>query len=200
MTVRGPNGARPTTPRSPAGSDALLVGKKPKKLKARVTYLEMHRCPGFSLPMPMRPRPALLRAPQIPIAFYRYLYEQVGRRHHWVLRRNMNDKALAAVVHAPTIEITALYADGAPAGFFELDCAGMPEKIELAYFGLCETHTGRGLGKWFLAEAVAACWAHDPKKVTVHTNTLDHPAALPLYQKLGFEPVGIGEETVEAWE
>jgi hypothetical protein len=26
------------------------------------------------------------------------------------------------------------------------------------------------------------------------------PAALPLYQRLGFEPVGVGEEEVEAWD
>jgi hypothetical protein len=26
-------------------------------------------------------------------------------------------------------------------------------------------------------------------KVTVNTCTLDHPAALPLYQRIGFEPV-----------
>jgi hypothetical protein len=27
------------------------------------------------------------------------------------------------------------------------------------------------------------------RAVTVQTNTLDHPAALPLYQRMGFEPV-----------
>ena len=39
-----------------------------------------------------------------------------------------------------------------------------------------------------------------PAKITVHTNTLDHPAALPLYQKLGFVPVAVSEGDVEAWE
>jgi hypothetical protein len=32
--------------------------------------------------------------------------------------------------------------------------------------------------------------------VTVQTCTLDHPAALPLYQKLGFSPVGQKKEIV----
>jgi hypothetical protein len=32
--------------------------------------------------------------------------------------------------------------------------------------------------------------------VTVQTCTLDHPAALPLYQKLGFSPVGQKKENV----
>jgi hypothetical protein len=35
-----------------------------------------------------------------------------------------------------------------------------------------------------------------PTFVTVQTCTLDHPAALPLYQKLGFSPVGQSRELV----
>jgi len=31
----------------------------------------------------------------------------------------------------------------------------------------------------------------------VHTNSLDHPAALGLYQKMGFEAVAISEEKIK---
>ena len=48
---------------------------------------------------------------------------------------------------------------------------------------------GLGLGRWFLLQAIEAAWNLNPLKVTVNTCTLDHPAALPLYQKLGFVPV-----------
>ena len=44
------------------------------------------------------------------------------------------------------------------------------------------------LGKWLLAEAIRAAWAKLPKRVIVQTCTLDGPAALPLYQKMGFTP------------
>jgi hypothetical protein len=47
-----------------------------------------------------------------------------------------------------------------------------------------------GLGKWLLGQAVATAWGMKPGRVTVNTNTLDHPAALPLYQRVGFVPVG----------
>ena len=30
--------------------------------------------------------------------------------------------------------------------------------------------------------------SHEIERLWVHTNTLDHPRALPLYQKLGFVP------------
>jgi hypothetical protein len=35
--------------------------------------------------------------------------------------------------------------------------------------------------------------------VTIHTNTLDSPRALQLYQKMGFVPVGWSEEEVTPW-
>ena len=40
---------------------------------------------------------------------------------------------------------------------------------------------------------MALAWESSPNKVTVNTCTLDHPAALPLYQKLGFTPIGQSE-------
>ena len=171
----------------------------PKILTAHVTHLEMRAPTHRHVPMPSRPRLAVMRVEMMPVAFYRYLYEQVGKPHHWYLRRVMNDADLAAIIHADTTEISVVYANGSPAGFFELDCARKPEEVELAYFGLCSDFTGMGFGKWFLATAIDAAWAHEPAKVTVHTNTLDHPAALPMYQKLGFEPVGTSEETVTEW-
>lgn len=176
------------------------MAKKPKTLSARITFLEMTARKHLNVPMPMKPSLALMRADNIPVAFYRYLYEQVGSEHHWYLRRVMDDEELDATINAENTQIDILYADGCPAGFFELDLSDHPETVEIAYFGLCRTHVGRGLAKWFLCNAIEAAWDHDPEKVTVHTNTLDHPRALPLYQRMGFEPVGIGEETVEVWE
>ena len=176
-----------------------MARRKPKILTARVTHLEMHARPARTFPLPTRPRTALLSAQNMQVAFYRYLYEQVGREFHWYMRRVMDDATLDKVSNAETTLIEVLYADGCPAGFFELDLSNKPESVEIAYFGLCRGYRGLGLGKWFLAQAIDRAWGEKPEKVTVHTNTLDHPAALGLYQRLGFEPVAISEETVEAW-
>lgn len=177
-----------------------MAKKKARKLTAHITYLAMREPHGMAPPMPSRPRLALMRAENMPVAFYRYLYEQVGRPYHWFQRRVMDDDALEAVIQAETTQIDVLYADGCPAGFFELDLSSMPEEVELAYFGLCRDYVGAGLGKWFLGNAIEAAWRHGPEKVTVHTNTLDHPRALSLYQRFGFEPVGTGDETIDAWD
>ncbi|WP_144862509.1 GNAT family N-acetyltransferase [Mesorhizobium sp. J18] len=149
---------------------------------------------------PLGFRIAIMRAEKMPPAFYRFLYEQVGRTHHWSLRRDMEDDELRAVIHAEATEISVLYVDGSPAGFFELDTARKPDEVEIVYFGLVPDFQGRGLGAFFLSETVSAAWAHDPAKVTIHTNTLDSPRALQLYQKAGFTPVSWSEETIQAWD
>ncbi len=165
----------------------------------RVTHLEMTAPPASRVPMPSRPRMALMRAPKIPLAFYRYLYEQVGKPHHWMVRREMDDAALSAIVHADQTELQVLYADGAPAGFFELDLNHKPDEIEIVHFGLSQGFHGMGIGKFFFSETLDAAWVHSPKKVTLHTNTLDSPKALHIYQKSGFVPCGYSEEIVTYW-
>ncbi len=170
-----------------------------KKLHADITYLEMTTRAHRAFPRPTSPPVALMTANKMPVVFYRYLYEQVGKTYHWCARRLMDDKTLAGVIHRETTRIQVLYVNGSPGGFFELDLIDMPAQVEIAYFGIATDFVGMGLGKWFLASAIDAAWAEDPQKVTVHTCTLDHPAALPLYQLLGFEPVGTGVEEVEPW-
>lgn len=138
---------------------------------------------------------ALMQVRDIPLHFYRYLMHRTGRQWHWVWRLRMDDEELAGHVHDARTEIMVLYLDGAPAGFFEVN-RNDPLAVELAYFGLMEHAIGIGLGRWFLAAAIERCWAESPDMITVHTCTLDHPAALGLYQKMGFVPVGRSEETI----
>ncbi len=170
------------------------------KLTAIITYLEMTERPTHRPHLPVGPAVALFRARNMMPAFYRYLYREVGREHHWMLRRAMDDATLDAIINAETTRIDVLYVDGCPAGFFELDSSRLPRDVEIAYFGLIGKYTGMGLGKWLLGAAIDAAWDRQPQKVTVHTNSLDHPRALPLYQKMGFVPVGRSEEEVDAWE
>lgn len=171
-----------------------------RRLTARVTRLEMTAPPPRRIPVPTGPKLAMMRAEAVPVHFYRYLYEQVGRPHHWLLRRDVSDAELATAIHSPETEIEVLYVDGAPAGFWELDLSGRPSRVEIRYFGLVPDFQGRGLSKFFLSAAIFAGWAHAPARLTINTNTLDSPRALALYQKLGFQPVGWSEEQVDAWE
>lgn len=168
------------------------------QLRARITHLEMH-APPPRVPMPLGHHLALLRVNGMPLHFYRYLYEQVGRPHHWSVHRDLDDKALSAVIHAEETEIRVLYCDGAPAGFFELDLSRLPQEAEIRYFGLMPDFQGRGLAKFFLSEAVSAAFFHEPERLAIQTNSLDSPRALQLYQRFGFSPYAWSQDTVSPW-
>ena len=151
-----------------------------------VTYLEMHARPELPpLQPPHGKRLALMRAEPPSVSFYRYLYDAVGRDWRWTLRKRLGDAALREIIEDRAVEVYVLHVAGVPAGFSELDRRQPPE-IELAYFGLAPEHIGQGLGAYFLNWTVRRAWEHAPSRLWVHTNTLDHPRALGLYQRMGF--------------
>ncbi len=156
-------------------------------IETTVTYLEMMAEPHFHFPPPSNLKLMLMRAERPSVGFYRYLYDAAGRNYRWVDRKQLGDAELAAIIADSAVEIWVLYALGEPAGFLEVDGRDA-KQVELQYMALLPQYHGKGLGKWFLAEAIRACWARKPERVIVETCTLDAPAALPLYQKLGFVP------------
>ena len=166
-------------------------------LNVTVTQLEMGRP---EVTAPVRP-PAMqhaltfqrLREPTP--SFYRYLYETVGEPWLWYERRNTDDDSLRSIICDENISVVALYYGGVPAGFAELDAriiASKPHDASLlAYFGLVPDFIGCGLGRFFLDATIHVAWEIFPAdRLVVRTCTLDHPAALPLYQKCGFVPTG----------
>lgn len=161
-------------------------------LKAVVTYLEQTTRPKLFVPMPVNLQVALMKQADMPLHFYRYLQYRTGLEYHWVARLRLDDEALRKIIHDPATIIHVLYLKGAPAGFFELHSADQ-ETVSLEYFGLMPHVRGLGLGRWFLSQALEAAWGLNPLRLKVSTCSLDHGAALPLYQKLGFEPVGQSE-------
>lgn len=161
---------------------------KTQTLETTVTYLVMDARPAHLPPMPSSPRLALMKAESIPLHFYRYLYATIGGNWLWVERLNIPDDALAEKVHREGVEIFVLYGNGSPAGYYELDFAAK-ETVRLVYFGLVQEWTGMRIGPWLLGTAVSEAFGRGAKEILVNTCTLDHPAALPLYQRLGFRPV-----------
>jgi GNAT superfamily N-acetyltransferase len=169
---------------------------QPDRIAVTVTYLEMAAPPAYYPPLPVGRQIALLKTRNIPLHFYRYLMDRIGRKWHWVNALRLSDEELAEGLALPGRDIRVLYLDGAPAGLFDLK-PHPPETVELAYFGIMEHAMGQGIGRWFLGAAIDAAWTTSPTTVAVQTCTLDHPAALPLYQKLGFSPVGQSREMVK---
>ena len=173
-----------------------LDGRAPRDEPVTITYLEMREPPLG--PAPLAPEgAALVRAEPCTVAYYRYLYDAVGRPWLWTDRKTLSDAQLAAILDDPAVEVWTALFRGVPAGYFELDRRRPPE-IDLAYFGLTPEFIGRGLGPWLLGAAIARAWSAAPARLTVNTCTLDHPKALPLYQRLGFSICG-RREVAPSW-
>lgn len=166
---------------------SLAAAHRPAEIDVRITHLEMLAPPSAPVPpQPILPQPLVLMAARNPtLAFYRFLYGSVGDPWLWYERRLMPDTELTAILTDPAVEVTVAYVGGVPAGYFELD-ARQPGEVELAYFGLIPAFIGLKLGPYLLDCAVRKAWAKGPKRVWVHTCSLDHPKALALYQRAGF--------------
>ncbi len=151
----------------------------------RVYYVEMRAPPAGAAPPPPEEGLIVLHAQRPSVAYYRFLYDTVGREYHWYSRGKLSDDELAAVIGHPANEVHVLHVRGTPAGFVEMD-RRVPGEIEIVQFGLMPGFIGRGLGRWFLRWAIDRAWSYQPGRLWLHTCTLDHPAALPNYLKAGF--------------
>ena len=118
-------------------------------------------------------------------AFWRFLYSEVGQDHRWVDRLPWSPGEILAYLADPAVSIWLLTVAGSPAGYFELRRAA-DGSTEIVYFGLLKEFHGRGLGGHLLTTAVQRAWEAGANRVWLHTNTLDHPAALPNYLSRGF--------------
>jgi GNAT superfamily N-acetyltransferase len=117
------------------------------------------------------------------------LYDTVGRDYDWRDLHARPGTEVAAWLADPAVTLYTFLRGGWPHGFFVLD-AREPESCNLAYFGLVPEAVGQGLGRFLLETAVHLAWDRPgATRLTVNTCSLDHPRALPLYQRAGFEPV-----------
>jgi GNAT superfamily N-acetyltransferase len=156
------------------------------ELAAVVTYLEMREETAGPIPnAPLRLR--RIEKPQPDD--YRRLFRLVGAPWLWFSRLVMDDTALGSIIADEQVHLYAVEDErGRDAGILELDFREAGE-CELAFIGLVPELSGKGHGRWLLAEAVGRAWAADGvRRVHVHTCSLDHPAALSAYRRAGFTP------------
>ena len=147
---------------------------------AVVTFLEMESPPPPAL-SPAAPL-TMARWEAFDPERYRDLFRRVGGRWLWFSRLAMSDAELAAragEVHE--VRDTK----GGSAGMIELDFRS-EGVCAILFLGLVPALAGRGHGAWLFAETLQRAWAPGVERVTVHTCSLDHPAALPAYLRAGF--------------
>lgn len=154
--------------------------------KVTTWYLEMHSPAG------LRESPAAEHLDVVEVVlpqyrFNRFLYQLVGEDWQWRDKLSWSEAQWRAYVERENLRTWVAYAEGTPAGYYELDQAA-DGSTEIAYFGLAPGFIGKGYGAFLLSHAIKSAWAWPgTKRVWVHTCTLDHPGALKNYQARGME-------------
>ncbi|WP_424985688.1 GNAT family N-acetyltransferase [Microbulbifer sp. S227A] len=155
------------------------------KVAAIVTHLEMRRpaaTPPGRIPDGLTLDPVTKAAPD----WYRDLFMRVGGMDWlWFSRMELDDAALAAILHDPQVALYALMREGVAHGMVELDFR-QPGECELAFFGLTSDLIGQGAGRFMMNHAIRTAWSRPISRLHVHTCTLDSPQALGFYQACGF--------------
>ncbi|MCC6947684.1 MAG: GNAT family N-acetyltransferase [Bradyrhizobiaceae bacterium] len=180
-----PKPALPAAPSSAAIRDEY-IRLAPGQMATVITHLEMHAPPR------LRPEPAghafeIHHARNPDLDWYRDLYRRVGENWLWFSRLLLDDRALAALIRRPEIEVHVLRAGSRDEGILELDFRRLPD-VEISFLGVTQNYIGTGAGRFLMNRALELSWARSPRRVTVHTCTLDHPNALAFYLRSGFRP------------
>ncbi|KQT88489.1 GNAT family N-acetyltransferase [Aurantimonas sp. Leaf443] len=169
-------------------------------LTTRVTSLDMLAPPRARIKVPDVSEPIVVREmPRIPLETYRALYRAVGRPHHWTSRLLPDDR-LAREIHRDAVHVHVMTVGGVAAGWFELETSPDLSETRIVHFAILPAFRHRGLAPYLLAHAIHAGFGGRDLRLTIETNTLDHPSALPLYQRHGFRPFATRIVQTPAWE
>ena len=108
-----------------------------------------------------------------------FFFVNVGRPWKWYSRLEWTLSDWQKLVEKETVATWIGYIKGSPFGYIEL--VRQAESVEIAFFGLLPQYIGMGLGGFLLSEAIRLAWELNPRRVWVHTCTLDHKYALNNY-------------------
>ena len=115
----------------------------------------------------------------------KFFYKNVGKNHHWVDRLIWTEKQWIEYVSDEKVKTYVLKNKNDLAGYFELILH--KDEIEIAYLGLLEEYQNKKLGSYLLSSAIKNSFLEKPKRVWVHTCSLDHKNALNNYMKRGMK-------------
>jgi len=115
----------------------------------------------------------------------KFFYKNVGKNHHWIDRLIWTEKKWIEYVSDEKVKTYVLKKENELAGYFELIIHS--HEVEIAYLGLLEEYQNKKLGSFLLSSAIKNSFLKKPKRVWVHTCSLDHKNALNNYIARGMK-------------
>ncbi len=158
----------------------------PGRLAAVVTYLEQRARPELA-PAAVPSELRMERVRGVDVEEYRRVFRKVGEPWLWFSRLRLSDEELRATLSATGVEVYFLVAGGEAMGLLELDWREQPD-VEIVFLGVAPELVGHGAGGYLMRFAIEEAWRRGPRRLWLHTCTLDHPGALGFYMKFGFTP------------
>ena len=117
----------------------------------------------------------------------KFFYKNVGKNHHWVDRLVWTEKQWIEYVSDKKVRTYVLKFKEDLAGYFELILYSNKNEVEIAYLGLLKEYQNQKLGSYLLSSAIKNSFLNKPKRVWVHTCSLDHQNALKNYIARGMK-------------
>jgi ribosomal protein S18 acetylase RimI-like enzyme len=117
----------------------------------------------------------------------KFFYKNIGKKHHWVDRLVWTEKKWNDYVSNQNVKTYVLKDVDNFAGYFELNLHPEKDEVEIAYLGLLEEYQNKKLGSYLLSKAIKNSFLYNPKRVWVHTCSLDHKNALNNYIARGMK-------------
>ena len=111
----------------------------------------------------------------------KFFYKNVGKKHHWVDRLIWTEKEWIEYTSDEKVKTYILKKSEELAGYFEIIINKNNNEVEIAYLGLLEEYHNQKLGSYLLSLAIKKSFIFNPKRVWVHTCSLDHKNALNNY-------------------
>ena len=117
----------------------------------------------------------------------KFFYKNIGKKHRWTDRLVWSDNDWIKYVSNKKVETYILKINNDLAGYFELILHLEANEVEIAYLGLLAEYQNKKLGSFILSAAIKNSFLKKPKRVWVHTCSLDHKNALNNYISRGMK-------------
>jgi len=125
----------------------------------------------------------------------KFFYKNVGKKHQWIDRLIWTEKKWIEYTSNEKVKTYILKKNEELVGYFELIINKNNNEVEIAYFGLLEEYHNQKLGSYLLSWAIKKSFTFNPRRVWVHTCSLDHKNALNNYIARGMKI--FKKETIE---